>query len=180
MSKFSSGRAFVGVLSLLGTLALAGCATDGAVSPTKSATAPKDGKVSYDMVPAKDSDRMKPSKGQHTYGAQPVDNPPPVYPPELVSANLAATIRAKVIVDGEGKVTDVRDLDTMGGEHHGAFFAAVREAAMRWTYTPMTVVQDHEDSRGAFHQTRTTQPFSLDYSFRFELKDGVPTVSATR
>ena len=51
---------------------------------------------------------------------------------------------------------------------------------MRWTYTPMTVVEDHEDSRGAFHQTKTTQPFSLDYSFRFELKDGVPTVSATR
>ena len=180
MSKFSSRRLVVGIVSLAGTLALAGCATDGTSAPVKSAATPKDGKVSYDMVPAKDSDRLKPAKGQHTFGAQPVENPPPVYPPELVSANLAATIRAKVIVDGDGKVTDVRDLDTMGGEHHGQFFSAVREAVMRWTYTPMTVVQDHEDARGNFSQTKTTQPFSLDYSFRFELKDGVPTVSATR
>lgn len=166
------------VVSLAAALALAGCAQN---PPTESARpAAKDGKVSYDSIPAKSSEQLKEAKGQHTFGAQPIDNPPPVYPPELVASNLAATIRAKVIVDGEGKVTDVRALDTMGGEHHAVFFAAVREAAMRWRYSPMTVVQDNEDARGNFHQTKTTQPFSLDYSFRFELKDGVPTVSATR
>ncbi|HEY4291472.1 hypothetical protein [Luteibacter sp.] len=180
MSKSSSRRAVVAVMGLVATLALAGCATDGAVAPATSTSASKDGKVSYEAIPADKANQLKESKGQHTFGAQPIENPPPVYPPELVSANLAATIRAKVIVDGEGKVTDVRDLDTMGGDHHGAFFAAVREATMRWTYTPMTVVKDNEDARGKFNQTKTTQPFSLDYSFRFELKDGMPTVTATR
>jgi hypothetical protein len=180
MSHIAKRLGVAAALSLAGTLLLAGCAHEATVAPAKPAGTPKDGKVSYDMMPASDADRYHLTKAEHTFGAQPIDNPPPVYPPELVSANLAATIHAKVIVDGDGKVTDVRDLDTMGGEHHGAFFAAVRDAVMRWRYTPMTVVQEHEDARGNFSQTRSTQPFSLDYSFRFELKDGVPTVSATR
>jgi hypothetical protein len=167
-------------LSFAAVVSLAGCAHDQPATHAGSSATTKDGKVSYDTMPVKNSDRYQPTKSQHTFGAQPIDNPPPVYPADLVSANLAATIHAKVIVDGEGKVTDVRDLDTMGGEHHAAFFAAVREAVLRWRYTPMTVVQDHEDAKGNFNTTRTTAPFSLDYAFRFELKDGVPTVSATR
>ncbi len=161
-------------------VSLAGCAHDQPATHAGPSGTTKDGKVSYDAMPESDANRYQMTKSQHTFGAQPIDNPPPVYPPELVSANLAATIHAKVIVDGEGKVTDVRDLDTMGGEHHAAFFAAVRDAVLRWRYTPMTVVQDHEDAKGNFNTTRTTAPFSLDYAFRFELKDGVPSVSATR
>jgi len=161
-------------------LALAGCAHDRPAAPPASSGATKDAKVSYEAMPETDTDRYQMTKSQHTFGAQPIDNPPPTYPPELVSANLGTTIHAKVIVDGDGKVTDVRDLDTMGGEHHAAFFAAVRDAVLRWRYTPMTVVQDHEDAKGNFNTTRSTAPFSLDYAFRFELKDGVPSVSATR
>jgi len=74
------------------------------------------------------------------------------------------------------KVTDVRDLETMGGDHHAAFFAAVRAAVLRWRHKPMTVVQDHEDAKGNFSTTRSTAPFGLDYAFRFEPKDGVPSV----
>ena len=48
MSKFNSRRVVLGVVSLAGALALAGCATDGAVAPAKSAATPKDGKVSYE------------------------------------------------------------------------------------------------------------------------------------
>lgn len=166
--------------TIMAMLALAGCAHDQPAVHTAAPAPTKDAKVSYDAMPESAANRYQMTKSQHTFGAQPIDNPPPVYPPELVSANLAATIHAKVIVDGEGKVTDVRDLDTMGGEHHAAFFAAVRDAVLHWRYTPMTVVQDHEDAKGNFNTTRSTAPFSLDYAFRFELKDGVPSVSATR
>ena len=51
-------------------------------------------------MPESDANRYQMTKSQHTFGAQPIDNPPPVYPPELVSANLAATIHGVGIGEG--------------------------------------------------------------------------------
>ncbi|KJV36835.1 hypothetical protein VI08_02935 [Luteibacter yeojuensis] len=119
--------------------------------------------------------------GQSSFGAQPVTNDPPAYPAALIAANLPqAVVHAKVIVDGAGKVTDVRDLDAPADANHAAFFRATHDAAMHWAYTPMTLVQEHEDAKGNFSETRTTAPFSLDYAFRFELKDGKPVVTTTQ
>ncbi|SEV90476.1 hypothetical protein SAMN04515660_0828 [Luteibacter sp. 329MFSha] len=172
---FVLGQSLVVSLTLLG-----GCARPQASMPA----APPPARIaasSYEALPAASGARYHMTTQQHASGAQPVANDPPAYPPGWIAANLPpVTIRAKVIVDGAGKVTEVRDLDDLGDPQHVAFFAATREAAMHWTYTPMTVVQDHEDARGNFSTTRSTSPFSLDYAFRFELRDGKPVVSATR
>lgn len=61
---------------------------------------------------------------------------------------------------------------------HAAFFAACRDAVLRWQFTPMTVVEDIEDSKGNMSQTRKNAPFSLDYLFLFELVDGKPVVTS--
>ncbi|KAF1007912.1 MAG: hypothetical protein GAK28_01388 [Luteibacter sp.] len=168
------GRLFVVAFCLL----LTACAH---TPPVPKTEASKDGQVSYEALPAGAEGRYKIEANQSSFGAQIMSRNPPIYPPGLVAENLPpATIRAKVIVDGDGKVSEVRDLDPQGDAHHEAFLAACREAALRWTYTPMTIVQDHEGPNGQITQTRHTVPFSLDYAFHFELKDGVPTVSSDR
>lgn len=158
----------------------AACAHTVAPKPAEPVP-PRDTKVSYGIIPTGEAGRYHMEQGQSAMGAQVVANDPPVYPASLVPANLPAqTIRAKVIVDAEGKVSEVRDLDTGGDANHATFLQSCRDAAMQWRYTPMTVIQDHEDAQHNVTQTRKNEPFSFDYAFRFELKDGVPTVSTTR
>lgn len=161
-------------------LLLAACAQ--VPTPPRAPAPPsKDGKVSYEAIPASAEARRKLETHQSAFGAQVVTREPPVYPQALVAENLPpVTIRAKVIIDGEGKVSDVRDLDAAGDAHHAAFFAACRDATLRWTFTPLTIVEEHEGPHGDISQTRRNEPFSLDYAFHFELKDGVPTVSSDR
>lgn len=170
-------RLLAGLLPFL----LSACAHQPPTAAPKPADPPRDGKVSYEIMPAGKAGEYQMQDGQTSFGAQPVTNDPPAYPVALIAANLAATVvHAKVIVDGDGKVSDVRDLDPGGDASHAAFFAATREAAMRWTYTPMTIVQEHEGKNGMISETKTTAPFSLDYAFRFELKDGRPVVTTSR
>lgn len=159
---------------------LAACAHAPAPRPAP-VTPPRDAKVSYDIIPTGAAGQYHMEKGQSAVGAETIVNDPPAYPASLVAENLPPqVVRAKVIVDAEGKVSEVRDLDGSGDATHAAFFKASRDAAMHWSYTPMTIMEDHEDAKGNFNQTRKNEPFSFDYAFRFELKDGVPTVSATR
>jgi hypothetical protein len=169
------------ILAALAPLLLAACAHAPPAEPAKPVPPPRDGKVSYEVMPAGAAGEYHMEDGQSSFGAQPVTNAPPTYPPGLIAANLPQTVvHAKVIVDNAGKVTDVRDLDTGGDANHAAFFSATHDAAMRWVYTPMTLVQEHEDAKGNFSETRTTAPFSLDYAFHFELKDGKPVVTTTQ
>ncbi|UPG95271.1 energy transducer TonB [Luteibacter aegosomatissinici] len=170
------------VLACLASVLLAACAHTPSAKPARPAPPPRDGKVSYEVIPAGGAGEYHMEEGQSSFGAQAITNDPPAYPSSLIATNLPPiVVRAKVIVDGNGKVSDVRDLDTAAVDaSHKAFFAATHDAAMRWTYTPMTIVQEHEDARGNFSETRSTAPFSLDYAFRFELKDGKPVVSATQ
>ncbi|MGA7438832.1 MAG: hypothetical protein WBW32_11980 [Luteibacter sp.] len=168
------------VLSLLISLSLAACAHAPPNEPVKPAEPSRDGKVSYSAIPSDKAGEYQMKSGQSAFGAQPLTNDPPAYPAALIASNLpASVVRAKVIVDGEGKVSEVRDLDSATDAAHKAFFAATREAAMRWTYTPMTMVQEREGNHGNITQTRTNAPFSRDYVFRFELKDGKPVVTAS-
>jgi hypothetical protein len=160
---------------------LAACAHAPVPKPAVDTPPPRDGRVSYGIIPTGAAGQYHMEEGQTSFGAQTVVNDPPVYPASLVPRNLPVqTVRAKVIVDAEGKVSEVRDLDAASDATHAAFFKAAHDAAMQWSYTPMTVVEEYEDAKGQFSETRKNEPFSFDYAFQFELKDGVPTVSATR
>ncbi len=118
-------------------------------------------------------------KDENAYGAVPITHDPPAYPAALIGKNLpSAVVRVKAIVDGEGRVTEVRDLDASPGPEHAAFFDACREAVAHWKFTPMTVVQEVEDKKGNITEVRRTAPFSLDYAFNFELVEGRPSVTA--
>lgn len=169
-------------LACLFPVLIAACAHAPPMEPARPAPPPRDGKVSYEVIPAGSGGEYQMQDGQSSFGAQPITNDPPAYPPALVAENLpTVVVRAKVIVDGEGKVSDVRDLDAVAVDAtHKAFFAATRDAALHWAYSPMTIVQEHEDAHGNFSESRNTAPFSLDYAFRFELKDGKPVVTATQ
>lgn len=158
-------------------LALAGCRA-GTSSPVKEQAPDKAGAVSYTIVPAGASGAYQLKHSEHAFGAQPIMRDPPVYPAFLVDKQLPpVSIHAKAVIDEQGRVTDVRDMDGASTPDHAAFFAACREAVIRWQFTPMTVVEDIEDGKGNMSQTRKNAPFSLDYAFRFELVDGRPTVT---
>lgn len=112
-----------------------------------------------------------------------IENPPPLYPVSAIGLHLPRVeVGAKVIVDGEGRVAEVRvDPPASGAEPRPeAFDAAVRDAAMRWRFTPLTFTrwQDVEDAQGNVVDSRPVErenrPFSLDYTFSFELREGKP------
>jgi hypothetical protein len=130
------------------------------------------------IVPAGSSGAYQLKHSEHAFGAQPIVHDAPVYPASLVDKQLPpVSIHAKAVIDEQGHVTNVRDMDGASTPDHAAFFAACREAVIRWQFTPMTVVEDIEDGKGNMSQTRKNAPFSLDYVFRFELVDGRPTVT---
>jgi len=137
------------------------------------------GTVSYEELPAFAENQYKLKRDEHSFGAQPVEHDAPTYPASLVALQLPeATVRVKAIVDEQGRVTEVRDLDTSTDPNHVAFFSACRDAVMHWSYTPMTVVEEFDDGHGNITQKRKNAPFSLDYGFRFALVEGKPLVSS--
>ncbi|MEX1829797.1 hypothetical protein [Luteibacter sp. CQ10] len=152
-------------------------------APSRSVREPakpdRTGTVSYTALLTGADSQYKLKRAEHAFGAQPVTNDPPVYPASLVARQLPeVTIRIKAIVDEQGRVTEVRDLDTSTDPNHVAFVSACRDAVMHWSYTPMTVVDELDDGHGNITQKRKNAPFSLDYAFRFALVEGKPTVSA--
>jgi hypothetical protein len=70
--------------------------------------------------------------------------------------------------------------------HPVAFDEAVRSAVVRWRYTPLhfRTFEDVLDAEGNVTDTRVVKdeakPFSLDYEFDFDLRDGRPVVATSR
>lgn len=163
---------------LAAALLLAGCHAERPVS-VEAAKPDATGEVSYALLPSATEGQYQLKKDENAYGAVPITHDPPAYPAALIGKNLpSAVVRVKAIVDGEGRVTEVRDLDASPGPEHAAFFDACREAVAHWKFTPMTVVQEVEDKKGNITEVRRTAPFSLDYAFNFELVEGRPSVTA--
>lgn len=161
---------------LVALLLLAGCHAERPV-PVEAAKPDAAGEVTYTLLPSATEGQYQLKKDENAYGAVPVTHDPPVYPVALVGKNLPpAVVRVKAIVDGEGHVTEVRDLDTLQGPEHAAFFDACREAVSHWEFSPMTFVREVEDKQGNMTEARRTAPFSLDYAFNFEIVEGRPGV----
>lgn len=136
------------------------------------------GAVSYTLAPAAASQQLRLKRSEHAFGAEPLVHEAPSYPATLIPRNLPPqVVQVKAIIDDNGHVAEVRDTDMSNDPDHAIFVAACREALLRWTYSPMTVVQEFDDGRGNISQVRTNTAFSLDYVFHFALLDGHPAVT---
>jgi hypothetical protein len=155
---------------ILGLAAVLGaCASAPSTSPA--------GDASYRSV-SKDGMRHYPlALGEVSTGAVPLDHPVPIYPSDLLAARLPPQeVEALLMVDANGRVSEVRMADEAQADpQRRLFMAAVRTAAMQWTFEPLRVAQWASDANGDTHDVGSeVRPFSLDYVFRFAWKDGKP------
>ncbi len=100
----------------------------------------------------------------------------PVYPSELVNANLKPLdIVAQVIVSELGHVSEVRFANYLGDNtNRGKFEQSIREAVSKWEYSPLTFTTSQIGSNGQKVTVIQAKPFSLWYMFHFEIKNGRP------
>lgn len=162
-------------------LLVGGCARP--VRPPAPVTPPPSGRVSYRAVADKrirhyrmseDQDWSQPQQSRH--------NRAPAYPPALLARHLPpVTVTALLVVDAQGRVSDVRFPATVADDDASrAFRQAVREATSQWTFTPLRrsfwkTLPDGSEVRVGQQQP---MPFSQRYAFRFAVHDGKPVVSA--
>lgn len=102
----------------------------------------------------------------------------PVYPPSLVHPGAApVTVVAQLVMDEGGRVEGVFPVsNTDQGPDRALFEAAVRQAVVQWTFTPLWIQQPRSD--GSYRLMR--KPFSLWYSFQFKVVDGKPIVETLK
>lgn len=119
--------------------------------------------------------------GQVATAPQALAQPMPEYPPALVASRLPSTdVEARIVVDARGQVTDVAIAgDAQADAVQRAFNEAVRNAVMRWTFTPAQVSRFAADANGNPHEVDSeARPFTLAYRFRFAWRENGPVVDA--
>lgn len=113
------------------------------------------------------------------------DNPDPVYPPSLLPRALAPVVVAvRLVVDGEGSVSEVIPVQPMDDAEYTLFLASVRTAVSRWRFFPLVrVVKGGQktvitvgDLSTTYNGTATRLPFTQQYRFTFSQIAGVPSV----
>lgn len=91
----------------------------------------------------------------------------PAYPPQLLASNLPpVTVLVRIIVNEDGQVIDVVNLDNTKGAHE-EFFLATKSTLQAWQYVPLFRVTGVENE---------PIPFHLDFSFTFTQIDGNPVI----
>lgn len=176
--RFRSGPAWLACLLIASTTTA--CRT----VPPQALPSPS-GEVSAQRIEPSASDRYAFAQGA-TYD-QPraaADNPLPAYPVELLAQRLAPqAVRARLIVDTQGRVVEVRALDPTS-EAAAGFAASVHAACATWRFSPLTETRAVEQRRRLpdgdleieyVPETRAL-PFHLDYRFVFRQVDGRPVV----
>ena len=170
-------------LPLLVAFLLAACAAQQALQQL-----PRSGDVAMTAVNAADEQSYA-MAGNEEWVA-PVafhENEAPVYPPELLAANLAPTkVRVRVVVDEHGVVTDSTALDAP--PDYPQFFAAVQAVVGAWKYWPLVkVIPSNDGTRteiefngfvSTYGGKATALPFHQDYEFTFTQKDGQGIVTS--
>jgi hypothetical protein len=114
------------------------------------------------------------------------ENETPVYPDELLAANLQPmTVRVRVIADEHGSVVD--SLALMVPADYPQFFAAVQAAVHEWKFWPLVKWQAVAGTRTdiefngwvrSYEGTATALPFHQDYDITFTQKDGKGVVTS--
>jgi hypothetical protein len=167
-------RSFVFILGTAATL-LAGCA-----AAPRSQT-----NVAYRTVDPAGTKRYELREDDVSNIPVMIENTAPVYPQTAVALRLPHVgVRAQVIVNEEGHVSDVRiDPPIANDIHPGDFDDAVRTAVASWRYEPLHIrrFEDVLDSQGNVTDSRVVsdeaKPFSLNYQFDFDFRDGKPIVT---
>lgn len=133
-------------------------------------------KTSYEMVVPKGVLRYTLAPGETAIKPLPRKQVSPTYPPSLVHPGAKpVTVVVQLTMDKQGHVYGVYPVsDTSKGPDAGLFEAAVRHAAMQWTFTPLWM----KTPKGDGTHDLTAKPFSLWYVFRFKIVDGKPIVEA--
>lgn len=114
------------------------------------------------------------------------ENEAPVYPADLLTANLPPiTVRVRVVVNEGGVVTESSALDAP--PDYPQFFAAVQAVVGAWKYWPLVKVLPAPGKRtevffngyvSTYDGQATALPFHQDYDFTFTQKDGQGSVTS--
>lgn len=141
--------------------------------------------VDYRSVAAPATARYQLQPGESAKQPVLIERLAPKYPPEVIALHLAeVAVNARIVVDANGKVTDVRIVRAADQRYPEAFDDSVRATAYKWRYSPLQFLRwrDEYDAQGNLVDSRQvaveSKPFSLDYEFHFALRDGKPFVSS--
>ncbi|MBU6246714.1 MAG: hypothetical protein KGN77_03065 [Xanthomonadaceae bacterium] len=155
---------------------MAGCAS----TAVQSAASPHQGHASWRAVETPDTVHYALALGEVSSGATVLARVTPDYPPsELAACPPAVEVIVKLIVDIRGRVTEVRPDSAEAAAPEGRpFLEATRSAAMQWRFDPLQINHWSADANGESHVVDSrTEPFSLDYAFRFTCQAGRARVS---
>lgn len=150
-------------------------------APSRIPPPPSSGDASWRAVFPEGSSRYQLAMGEVSSGAVPEHRATPVYPPSLLErCPPPAEVRALLIVDGAGKVGDVRvDEEASADAERRLYIDAVKVAAKQWVFMPLKVDRWAADANGESHVVDSeTRPFSLAYDFRFECHAGAARVTS--
>lgn len=157
-------------------LLLAGCAapampTPVAIVPEAGGRTPKSVAMQHYTLPM----------GDISSGGTAIVRHPPVYPAALLAAcPEPVQVRARVSVDGTGRVRDVRSVlfaDPATTASWQPFLLAIRAAAMEWRFNPLQVTHWAADADGNSHVVDSkNEPFDRTYVFRFACHARKPVV----
>ena len=171
-----------GSLPMLFALLLVACATQQALK----VNLPRSGDVAMTTVKAADEQSYATASNEQWVAPVPFnENEAPVYPPELLAANLLPmTVRVRVVVDEHGVVTDSTALEAP--TDYPQFFAAVQAVVGAWKYWPLVKVVPaagvstdimFNGYLSRYEGTATALPFHQDYDVTFTQKDGKGVVT---
>jgi len=168
---------------LLGLLLVA-CATQQALK----VALPRSGDVAVKEVSTADEQTYAMGGNEQWVAPTPfAENEAPVYPPDLLAANLPPmTVHVRVVVDEHGVVSNSSAIDAPPDSPQ--FFAAVQAVVGAWKFWPLVkVLPTHDGTRteiffngyvSAYDGKATALPFHQDYEFTFTQKDGKGTVTS--
>lgn len=159
-------------------------ALGGCVHQTRTADVPVRTNVQFSAHVAAGTPRYEEKEDEVSNRPTPFEHPLPEYPIDAIALGLRrVVVRARVIVDTEGKVSEVRIVPAEDSALRPAVFDdSVRTALSRWHYMPLVFRRfaDVKDEEGNVIDSRLIgeerKPFSMDYDFLFEMHDGKPAV----
>jgi outer membrane biosynthesis protein TonB len=173
-------------LPLMLALLLVACATQQAL---EQADLPRSGNVAMTEVNAADEQSYAMDADAQWVAPQAFyENEAPVYPPELLAANLPSVkVRVRVIVDERGVVADSTAIEAPAD--YPQFFSAVQAVVGGWKYWPLVkVIPTHDGTRteivfngfvSTYEGKATALPFHQDYEFTFTQRDGQGVVTSS-
>ena len=171
-------------LPMVLALVLVACATQQALK----GTVPRAGDVAMSIVnPPGEQSYANAGDVQWDLPYQFEENEAPVYPEELLAANLPPmTVRVRLIVDEHGSVVDSMALSVPSD--YPQFFAAVQAAVHDWKFWPLVKWQPVAGTRTniefngwarTYEGTAAALPFHQDYDITFTQKDGKGVITSS-